>query len=319
VLFVLFFLTFGTKDLILLGQSVSTKQDDEVVHVRTDLITVPVRVFDNRRKRIESLSKNDFEILVDGKSVSIDYFAAGAEKLALMFALDQSGSVREIIAKQRKAALDLFRHFGARGEVAVVRFDDHATLAANFTRNSGTAEAAFEFSPSMDKHTAIFDSVASALSFFKERRSDPVERLILIVISDGLDTFSRIGWREATEAAVRSNVSIYSVQIGLFSPVGGRLEIRKPSKGFKELAERSGGGFFVIGDRSTALIPGADVDLGPVFGEIEAELRNQSILGFYPGSGLRDGARHTIEVRLKNRSIKKLHITTGRTEFQLGR
>ncbi len=98
MVFVLFFLTFGTKDLILLGQSVSTNQDDEVVRVRTDLITVPVRVFDNRRKRIESLSRNDFEILVDGKSVSIDYFASGAEKLALMFALDQSGSVREIIA-----------------------------------------------------------------------------------------------------------------------------------------------------------------------------------------------------------------------------
>jgi hypothetical protein len=155
------------------------------------------------------------------------------------------------------------------------------------------------------------------LSLFKDRRHDPVERLILIVISDGLDTFSRTGWKEATEAAIRSNVSIYSIQIALFSPVNGRLEIRKPSKGFKELAERSGGGFFVIGNRSTALIPGADVDLGPVFGEIEADLRNQSILGFYPRSGLRDGARHTIEVRLKNRSIKKLHVTAGRTEFQL--
>jgi VWFA-related protein len=317
MLLVLFSLTFGIKDPILKAQSASTNQDDDVVRVRTDLITVPVRVFNNQGKRFESLSRDDYDILVDGKSVSIDYFAAGAERLALMFALDQSGSVREIIAKQRKAALDLFRHFGARGEVAVMRFDDHATLAANFTRDSGTAEAAFEFSPSTDKHTAIFDSVASALSFFKERRRDPVERLILVVISDGLDTFSRTGWKEATEAAIRSNVSIYSIQIGLFSPVNGHLEIRKPSKGFKELAERSGGGFFVIGDRSTALIPGAEVDLGPVFGEIEADLRNQSILGFYPGNGLRDGARHTIEVRLKNRSIKKLHVTAGRTEFQL--
>ena len=82
-MFILFFLTFGTKDLILLGQSVSTNQDDEVVRVRTDLITVPVRVFDNRRKRIENLSRDDFEMLVDGKAISIDYFAAGAEKLAI--------------------------------------------------------------------------------------------------------------------------------------------------------------------------------------------------------------------------------------------
>jgi hypothetical protein len=40
----------------------------------------------------------------------------------LLFALDQSGSLREVIAQQREAALALFSRFGERSSVAVLRF-----------------------------------------------------------------------------------------------------------------------------------------------------------------------------------------------------
>ncbi len=63
------------------------------------------------------------------------YFSPGADRVALMFALDQSGSLREIISQQQEAALALFSRFGERSSVAVLRFSDTSSLAAPFTKD----------------------------------------------------------------------------------------------------------------------------------------------------------------------------------------
>ena len=49
-------------------------------------------------------------------------FHQGADRVALVFALDQSGSLREVISQQRDAALALFGRFGERSRVAVLLF-----------------------------------------------------------------------------------------------------------------------------------------------------------------------------------------------------
>ena len=46
----------------------------------------------------------------------------------MMFALDQSGSLRQIIAQQQEAALALFSRFGERSSVAMFRFSETASL-----------------------------------------------------------------------------------------------------------------------------------------------------------------------------------------------
>src|SRR3954470_2376466 len=69
-----------------------TETVDEVVRVRTDLITVPLFVTDARGSRIGGLRKQDFVVRDNGRVVQTEYFASGAERVALLFALDASGS-----------------------------------------------------------------------------------------------------------------------------------------------------------------------------------------------------------------------------------
>jgi HSP20 family molecular chaperone IbpA len=83
------------------------------------------------------------------------------------------------------------------------------------------------------------------------------------------------------------------------------------------MAERTGGSLLTIGDRTSALAPSANLNLAGLFAEIERDLQNQVVMGFYPTDSLRDGAKHTITVKLTGDSPKKLHIKAGRQEFIL--
>jgi Ca-activated chloride channel family protein len=294
------------------------KEQDEVVRVQTDLIAVPVRILDNRNRQIAGLEQKDFKLYVDGKPRDIAYFSPVTQKLTLMFLLDQSGSVRDVISAQRNAALDLFRHFSLDSELAVVRFDEHAMVVTPFAASADVGESAFNFNASRNHRTAIFDSAASALSQFATLHADPTTRRILVLISDGLDTVSKQKWQEVVSIANRLNVTIYTIQIGLFAPVEGRLELRGPSKGFRELATKTGGQYLLAGNRATALAPQTPPQLGPLFAEIEGELRSQMVLGFYPTEELRDSEKHTITVKLSDSRYRKARVIQARTEFMLG-
>jgi hypothetical protein len=75
--------------------------------------------------------------------------------------------------------------------------------------------------------------------------------------------------------------------------------VRSPAKGFRELAEKTGGKYFLVGNTSSALAPQAKtVDLSPVFQAIEEDLRSQYLLGFYAGEGSRDGRNHSFTIGL---------------------
>jgi hypothetical protein len=54
-----------------------------------------------------------------------------------------------------------------------------------------------------------------------------------------------------------------------------------------------------------------------LFAEIEAELRSQIVLGFYPTEELRDSEKHTITVKLSDSRYRKARVKQARTEFML--
>src|SRR5476651_735877 len=63
---------------------------EEVIRVRTDLITVPVTVLDSRGSGVGGLKQEDFVMLDDGKEVKIGHFSPGTDRVALFFLLDAS-------------------------------------------------------------------------------------------------------------------------------------------------------------------------------------------------------------------------------------
>jgi Ca-activated chloride channel family protein len=301
-----FLLTFTVLTLISCGRIAALAQDpaedDEVIRVSTDLLLFPVRIRDKRGNAVEGLTESDLSLKDKDRAVTGIYFSPGTDRVALVFALDQSGSLREVISQQRDAALALFSRFGDKSSVAVLRFAEAASLVAPFGRDAAAAREAFNFSAGVNRRTAIFDAAARAVTVFDQLLNDQPrvrsERRIVILISDGLDNASRAKANAVVELALEKRVSFYVIHLPLFEPRDGRLAVRRPAKGFRELAERTGGKYFLAADANSALQQNKTMELAPVFQAIEADLRSQYLLGFYISNAARDGRKHRFSLSL---------------------
>jgi Ca-activated chloride channel family protein len=295
-----------------------TEDETDVIRVRTDLVTVPLFVTDRSGHHVFGLTQNDFDAQVDGRAVKLEYFAAGTERVALAFALDASGSAREIIRQQSEAALALFSRFGPQSRVAIWHFGAQPQLVSGFTTETDRARPAFNLMAVANERTAIFDAAAAAVHAFDRSDSDPAERRILILISDGLDTASHTRAQAVINEAQQSATSIYVIHLPLYAPRDGHLQPRPASKGFRALAEQTSGRYFMAGDSRAALDPrAAEVDLSPVFKMIEEDLRGQYVLGFYPDDASRDARVHRLSVSLRARSNRQLRVRQLREGYTL--
>jgi len=291
-----------------LARNGGAQETDDVVRVRTDLVAIPLVVTDTRGRRIANLKAGDFSITSDHTSPKVDYFASGTDRVALLFALDVSGSSRNFIVQQREAAGALYEKFGRDSRVAVMHFSDVIRLPAGFTRDVDGAKQAFNFEARGNTGSAIFDAAATAVRSFDGSGGFSMERRIVILMSDGLDTLSSIQYQAVVDAARKRGVSFYVIHFPLFTPREGTLQPRPPAKGFRELAEQTGGRYFRLGDVKSALDPHAKIDLTQVFRTVEDDLRAQYVLGFYPGEVGRDNRFHRVTVSLTGPGRRKLRV-----------
>jgi VWFA-related protein len=307
-------LQFGVRDTH--AQAEIIEPSEEVVRVRTDLVTIPVIVTDAGGRRVSGLRQSDFEVLDGGRVVKTAYFAAGTERVSLLFLLDASGSTRDLITQQRETALAIFSRFGARSRVALMQFRERPELVLPFTTNIRSAREAFRISAQPDRRTAIFDAALAAVRTFRTEERQPAERRIVVLISDGLDTSSTARAAAIIGEAREAGVSFYVIHLPLFTPREGRLVARRPTKGFRELAEQTGGRFFVVGDARSSLDPRAEYDLAPIFKAIADDLLGQYVLGYYAGEAERREGFHAVEVRLPVRERRGLRVRQLRAGYE---
>ena len=291
------------------------ESDPDTVRVRTDLVTVPAFVLDNKGRRVTGLSATDFEVRDNGHIVGLEYFVTGTERVAMVFALDASGSTRDVITQQRDLALALFLRFGHGSEVAVIQFADTAQLVSPFSSDRADVVRAFVLPTLANRHTAIFDAVSKAVRAFDSRRDDVTERRIVILISDGLDTVSVLSADQVVAEAKTRGVSVYAIQIPLYSPRDGRLRPRPATKGFRALAEKSGGRFFMVGSDKAESGLRSSYDLSAIFLAIEEDLHGQYVLGYYPAVETLDGRFHRIEVEIRVKDKHRLRAHSFRDGY----
>jgi VWFA-related protein len=271
---------------------------DEVVRIDTHLVVFPIRVRDKRGQAVAGLAQNDLTLKDEDSVTTGLYLYRGADRVSLVFALDQSGSLREIMSQQRDAALALFAQFGEKSQVAVLRFSEKPLLALPFGRDLDATRAAFSASTASNQHTAIFDAAAAATDLFKTLPRMRSERRLVILISDGLDTASTVKPAAVIEAALKNQATFYVIHLPLFTPRDGRLKVRTPAKGFRELAEKTGGKYFLVGNTASPLAPQTNIDLSSVFMAIEEDLKSQYLLGFYTREASNNGRQHRLVIGL---------------------
>ena len=117
-----------------------------------------------------------------------------------------------------------------------------------------------------------------------------LRRRAIILLTDGMDTTSRLRLRDAVNQALAAETVVYAIGIG--DGKHGGVD-RDP---LRDIAERTGG---------RAFFPGKKFDLNAAFAEIEQELRTQYLIAYSPTNKKRDGAYRKITIEITNPDLRK--------------
>jgi Ca-activated chloride channel homolog len=301
------------------GNEESKDQNDEVVTIETDLANVLFTAVDKNRRFITTIQKEDIRVLEDGQAQEIFTFQRETNlPLSLAILVDVSASQQLTLEDEKDAARafvnSVVHH--AKDEVAVISFSGEATIEQGLTNRLSSVQKALERieivlppgyvgrgiiinSPARPSTadddprlgtTAIWDAVwAVSEELFSDVQKD--KRRAIILITDGVDTSSRLKTDEAIKRAITEDVAVYAVGIGDDINFEG---IKKSS--LRKIAERTGG---------RAYFPRNNAELQGSFSQIEQELRSQYLVAYSPSNKNHDGSYRKVEIELVNPELRK--------------
>nr|AIA16311.1 VWFA-related Acidobacterial domain [uncultured bacterium] len=267
------------------------QDDDDVIRVNTDLVILNVTVTDQDGKYIPGLKIADFKIFEDGKEVPsrlISSFYVHESPFASVVLLDTSGSMENRMALARSAAIRFLDRLRDEDVAAVFKFDTKVEQLQEFSGSHDLAPLAFGIRA--NGMTTLNDAIVNAAKVLSEREE---KRKAIVVLSDGMDTFSRASSDKAVESALSIGATIYTVDMS--STEVARLRGPQNVGVLKSFAQKTGGRFVAA--------PGGQV-LRDAFANIADELSHQYTIAYRPLNQARDGKWRKLEVKLSRPELQ---------------
>ncbi|MDQ3175912.1 MAG: VWA domain-containing protein [Acidobacteriota bacterium] len=283
--------TFLLIAVLLSGSSGGfAQQDDDVVRVNTDLVVLNVTVTDKAGEYVPGLRLSDFKVYEDGKEVParvISNFGVHESPFASVVLLDTSGSMESRLSLGRSAAIRFLDGLRPEDVAAVYKFDYKIEQLQDFSAGRDLAPMAFAIKAK--GMTTLYDAILQAANALTARQE---ARKAIVVLSDGMDTYSKTSSSKALEAAMAIGASIYTVDMSA-SGAGGPRNVQSAIV-LKSFAEKSGGRFVAT--------PGGPA-LRDAFASIARELGHQYTISYRPVNQARDGRWRSLEVRLSREDL----------------
>jgi len=265
------------------------QQDDEVVRVNTDLVVLNVTVTDKAGEYVPGLRLSDFKVFEDGKEVParvISNFGVHESPFASVVLLDTSGSMESRLSLGRSAAIRFLDGLRPEDVAAVYKFDYKIEQVQDFS--SGRDLAPMAFAIKARGMTTLYDAIFEAVNALTARQE---ARKAIVVLSDGMDTYSKTSSSKALEAAMAIGASIYAVDMSATDASARNTQSAMVLKGF---AEKSGGRFVAT--------PGGPA-LRDAFASIARELGHQYTIAYRPVNQTRDGRWRSLEVKVSREDL----------------
>lgn len=259
-----------------------------------------VTVIDKKEQPVAGLSKNDFVIYEDKQPQQIVSFVDEHERFPVYVGvlMDTSSSTAGKLKFEQEAAMN-FIHTVLRlrkDKVAFVTFDHEVKLRQDFTDKLDMLDRAVYSVKKPGTNTSLYDAV---YQFCDEKmRNIGAGRRVLVVITDGEDTYSRATLRDAVDIAQRMETIVFAISTkagfaGSSVPgVQGGTVLDGSDRNLVKLAEETGGKAFFTGDF---------LELERSFTKIAKELRGQYLVTYKPTNDIYDGKFRQIEVKLANK------------------
>ena len=285
----------------------ASAQDDPS---RTFEVRLPVTVT-QKKELITGLSRGDFAVFEDGVQQEVTFFTSEKSNPPVYVGvlMDTSPSTAGKLQFSKEAAAN-FLHTVIqlrKDKGAFMTFDHQIELKQDFTDKLDLIQKAVDGVKKTGSQTALYDAV---WTFADEKLRNVPGRRVIVIITDGDDTFSRADLNDAIDIAQRTETTIFAIstKAGFLGSVPGVEAGTVKDKGDKfltRLCEETGGQAFFTGDM---------LALERAFKKISDELQGQYILTYRPANQNYDGRERKIEVRFTDaQKAKKYDIRTKRS------
>ncbi|HEX8852444.1 MAG TPA: VWA domain-containing protein, partial [Pyrinomonadaceae bacterium] len=171
--------TGQTPDAARVAQPVETPEEvdeDEVVRVESDLVTLNVSAIDRASGRaLPNLKAEDFQVYEDGLEQRIEHFESAAAPFDLLLLLDLSGSTARVTDTIRAAALRFVSATRAQDRIAIITFAGDTQVVSPLTSDRAALREAVARITSPKGDTRLYDALAFGLDYMS-RATDPTRR-----------------------------------------------------------------------------------------------------------------------------------------------
>jgi len=254
-----------------------------------DLVTIRALVRDSKGHPVTNLPAADLELFDNGKPMTIKAVEqdSGPVGVALLFDISGSMDVNDRFNRAREQGYFLLSGLkNGEDEAAIFAFDSQLHIIQPFTTDLDRLRGSVtEFS--RWGMTSLHDAIASASRTMDTRAT---RRRALVVLTDGVDTGSKLKPAQVSAIAASIDLPVYIVAVvpSIDDPREKKGD-ETPEGELADLARWTGGQFLV----STSIPEASNVAR-----TITSELRQQYLIGFEPGT---TPGWHSVEVRVRRK------------------
>lgn len=271
------------REEVTVEDTVVTRHVPFISRERFNRVVMWITARDRDGALLTDLDKEDLRVTEEGAAQEILEFQQDRRPISVALLLDSSQSMRDRLETVHAAASSFVDALRPEDRALVIDFDDKVFLIQELTDDKEAIKGAVRSTEAIGG-TAIYDALHAA---YRELRDVEGHRVI-VLLSDGDDSASRIRRNRILEEVRGGEILVYT--IGLGGGAGG------PRKGvLKDLAEASGARAFFAGKAER---------LAEIYAEIAAELLSQFILAYSTENEVWDGRLVEVKVEAKDPTIR---------------
>lgn len=270
--------------------------------VDTNVVNVDVAVLDNKGHFIPNIPRGNFRILEDNVPQQVSNFSMGEAPMTVALVVEFSNRYQQYWSEpwyQTLAATYGFvETLKPEDYVAVIAYDMRPEILSDFsTDRRKTYEALQRLRIAGFSESNLYDALVDTA----DRMSSIEGRKAIVLISSGIDTFSKLTFDKTRKALQNASVPIYA--LGLMQAIREILDARgymgsiqrmdflQADNQMRTFAKETGGQSF---------FPRFYGEFPSIFQAISQSLRNQYSLAYSPSNQSKDGSFRKIKVELVN-------------------
>jgi VWFA-related protein len=268
----------------------------------TNMVTVEITVLDDNGVFIPGIPAGNFQILEDGVPQKVVQLGQSEAPMTVCLLIEFSNLYQQYWSESwyqtLTAAYGFVETLRPEDWVAVVAYDLKPEILADFTQDRRKINEAMQrMRIAGYSESNLFDALAEMC----ERMKDIEGRKSIVVISSGVDTFSKRTFKEARETIQDAGVTVHTIGLmqalrewydarGYLGSIA-RMDFLQADNQMRTFAKETGG---------LSFFPRFYGEFPNIFQALNYVMRNQYVALYQPTNAKRDGSLREIEVRLVN-------------------